>query len=73
MKNVQIPDEVYERAAELANRDHVSVDRLVAALVNEHVRDWVRLQERAARSSVEKLRRVLFKVGDRPVEAAESP
>lgn len=71
MKSILIPDEVYERAAELAERDHVSVERLVAALVKQHVGDWSRVQERAARGSVEKLKRVLVKVSDAPAEAAD--
>jgi hypothetical protein len=32
MKSIQLPDEAYERAVALAETDHVSVDRLVAAL-----------------------------------------
>ena len=30
MKSIQLPDDVYQRAAEMAEVDHVSVDRLVA-------------------------------------------
>ena len=71
MKSILLPDEVYERAAELAAIDHISVDRLVAALVSERVGEWSRLQERAARGSVEKLKRVLAKVSDVPAEAAD--
>ena len=71
MKSILIPDEVYERAAELAEQDQVSVDRLVAAVVNRHVGDWSKIRERAARGSVEKLKRVLAKVKDLPVEAAD--
>lgn len=73
MKSILLPDDVYERAAELAAQDHVSVDRLVAALVKQHVGDWSRVQERATRGSVEKLKRVLVKVKDLPVEAADQP
>ncbi|MGA2143939.1 MAG: toxin-antitoxin system HicB family antitoxin [Bryobacteraceae bacterium] len=71
MKNIQLPDEVYQRAAELAEIDHVSVDRLVAALVNERVGDWSKVQARAARGSVERLKRVLSKVSDAPPEAMD--
>lgn len=71
MKSILIPDEVYERAAELAEQDQVSVDKLVAAVVNRHVVDWSKMRERAARGSVEKLKRVLAKVKDLPVEAAD--
>jgi hypothetical protein len=71
MKNIQLPDDVYKRAAELAESDHVSVDRLVAALVNEGVGDWSRVQARAARGSIEKLKRVLSKVSDAPPESGD--
>ncbi|MGA2651985.1 MAG: hypothetical protein ABSF28_15745 [Terracidiphilus sp.] len=71
MKSIQLPDDVYQRAAELAEADHVSVDRLVAAIVNERVRDWAKLRARAERSSVEKLRNVLAKVSDAPPEAVD--
>jgi hypothetical protein len=71
MKNIQLPDDVYRRAADLAEVDHVSVDRLVAAIVNERARDWSNLQARAARGSLDKLRRVLAKVSDAPPEAMD--
>jgi hypothetical protein len=71
MKSVQLPDDVYRRAAELAEADHVSVDRLVAAIVNERASDWAKLQARAARGSLEKLNAVLAKVSDAPPEAAD--
>jgi hypothetical protein len=71
MKTVQIPDEIYQRAAELAESDHVSVDELVAALVNEGVVEWSKVQARAARGSVEKLKRVLSKVRDAEPEAID--
>jgi hypothetical protein len=71
MKSILLPDEVYERAAELAAIDHVSVDRLVEALVSERVGEWSKLRERAARGSLDKLKRVLAKVSDSPAEAAD--
>jgi hypothetical protein len=64
MKNVQLPDEVYRMAAEMAELDHVSVDRLVASLVNEWASEWSRVQARAGRGSLQKLQRVLAKVSD---------
>jgi predicted DNA-binding ribbon-helix-helix protein len=68
MKSIQLPDDVYERAAELAEADHVSVDRLVASIVNERASDWSKLQARAARGSLDKFQRVLSKVSDAPPE-----
>ena len=71
MKSIQLPDDVYQRAAEMAEVDHVLVDRLVAALVNECVGDWARVQERAERGSREKLKRVLSKVRDVPADGRD--
>jgi hypothetical protein len=71
MKSILLPDDVYEQAAALAERDHVSVDRLVAALVSEHVGEWSRLQDRAARGSLDKLKRVLAKVSDAHAEVVD--
>jgi len=68
MKNIRLPDDVYQQASELAELDHVSVDKLVAALVSESVGDWSRVQARAARGSVEKLKHVLSKVSDAPAD-----
>lgn len=71
MKSIQLPDDVYRRAADLAEVDHVSVDRLVAAIVNERASDWSKMQARAAQGSLEKLHRVLAKVSDAPPEAMD--
>ena len=66
MKSIQLPDDVYQRAADMAEVDHVSVDRLVAALVNEGVGEWERVQARSERGSKEKMKRVLSKVASVP-------
>jgi predicted DNA-binding ribbon-helix-helix protein len=71
VKSTQLPDDVCQRAAELAEADHVSVDRLVAAIVNERASDWAELRARAARGPLEKLRNVLAKVSDGPPEAID--
>jgi predicted CopG family antitoxin len=71
MKSIQIPDDVYKKAAELAEVDHVSVDRLIAAIVNERTSDWSKLKARAERGSLEKLRVVLSKVGDTQPESVD--
>jgi hypothetical protein len=71
MKTIQLPDDVYQRASKLAEQDHVSVDKLVAALVSEGVGEWSRVQDRAARVSIAKLKRVLAKVSDAAPEAID--
>jgi predicted transcriptional regulator len=62
MKSIQLPDEVYDRVAKLAEADQVSVDRVVAALVMERLSDWSRLEARASRGSLEKLGKILSKI-----------
>ena len=71
MKSVQLPDDVYRRAVELAEVAHVSDDKLVAAIVNERASDWSKLQARAARGSLDKLKNVLSKAGDAPADAMD--
>ena len=62
--------------AEMAQVDHVSVDRLVAALVNEGVSGIARgsvpsMQPKAERGSRENLKRVLSKVRDVPADVRD--
>jgi len=71
MKKVQLPDDIYDRAAELAAADNVSVDRFVAAIVKERAGDWARVRARARRGSIAKLKRVLSKVRNAPPAAAD--
>jgi hypothetical protein len=71
MKSIQLPDDVYQQASELAASDHVSVDKLVAALVSDRVSDWYRVKDRAGRGSIEKLQRVLSKVSNTPADQAD--
>jgi len=69
MRSIQLPDDLYRMASEMADADHVSVDRLVASIVNEWASEWSKLQDRAAQGSLEKLKNVLAKVSDAPPEA----
>jgi hypothetical protein len=55
----------------LAERDEVSVDRLVAALVHERIADVERIQARGARGSLDALKEILSKVPDVPADAAD--
>ncbi len=71
MKTIQLPDDVYQQASKLAEQDHVPVDKLVAVLVSEGVGEWSRVQDRAARGSIAKLKHVLEKVSDAAPEAMD--
>jgi len=69
MKTIELPDDVYRQAEQLAELNHVSVEKLVAGLVGDGADDWFRLQARAGRGSLESLHHVLSKVSDAPAEA----
>jgi hypothetical protein len=62
--NVQVPEELYQKAVEIANEQHVSVDDLFASAFIEQLSAWERLQQRAARGSREKFLAVIDKVPD---------
>jgi hypothetical protein len=66
MKTVLIPDDIYLRLSELAERDQVSVDKLVTALVYESLSDAERIQELAKRGSLERFREILSRAPDAP-------
>ena len=71
MKSVHIPDDVYRQASVLAERDQVSVDKLVAALLVAHAAEWKRLQARAEHGSLSQFHAVLDKVRDAQPEALD--
>lgn len=63
-KNVSLPDEVYEKAAELAQADKVSVDEFVSAAVAEQLAARNYLRARAARASRERFQAALEQIPD---------
>jgi hypothetical protein len=62
--SVSVPDELYEKAVEIANAQRVSVDEVFASAFAEQLSAWERLQQRAARGTREKFLAVLDKVPD---------
>ena len=60
--SVNVPDELYRRAAEVAASENISVDELFASAFEQRVLEFERLKERAARGSYEKFLRVMAKV-----------
>lgn len=66
--HVNVPEELYRRAAEVAAAENTSVDELFASAFEERLLEFERLKERAARGSYEKFLRVMSKV-----PAAEPP
>ena len=67
--SVNIPEELYRRASEVAAAENVSVDALFASAFEERILEFERLKEKASRGSYEKFMRVMSKVP--AVEPAE--
>ena len=62
--SVSVPEELYRKAVQIAEAQHLSVDEVFASAFLEHVTAWERLQQRAARGSRDKFLAVLDKVPD---------
>jgi hypothetical protein len=61
---VNVPEELYQKAVEIAELQHLSVDEVFASAFADQIAAWQRLQQRAARGSREKSLAVLDKVPD---------
>lgn len=62
---INVPDEIYRRAAEVAAVEKVSIEELFASAFEERVLEFERLKEKAAKGSFEKFLRVMSKVPPR--------
>ena len=62
--SVNIPEELYRQAREIAESQHLSVDDVVSSAFAEQLLAWERLKQRAARGSRESFLAVLGKVPD---------
>lgn len=60
--SVNVPEELYRQASEIAAAENVSVDDLFASAFEERLLELNRLKEKAARGSYEKFLRVMSKV-----------
>lgn len=59
---VSVPDEVYRQIADLAARQQVSVERIVAAALAEQLSGWARVERMAERGSRDRFLAALDKV-----------
>jgi hypothetical protein len=67
--SVNVPEELYRRAAEVAAAENVSVDDLFASAFEERILEFERLRAKASRGSYENFLRVMSKA--RAVEPPE--
>jgi hypothetical protein len=66
---INVSEELYRRAAEVAALENVPVEELFALAIEERILEFERLKEKAAKGSYEKFRAVMAKVP--AVEPAE--
>jgi hypothetical protein len=62
--NVTLPDSLYKRAVEVAEREQLSVERVVYSALAEQLNALERLEKRAARSDEGRFRAALAKIPD---------
>ena len=62
--SVSVPDELYQKAVEIAKAQRVSVDEVFASAFAEQLSAWERLQQRAACGTREKFLAALDKAPD---------
>ena len=60
--SVRVPEELYQKAVEIAQAQRVSVDEVFASAFAEQLSAWERLHQRAARGSREKFLAALDEV-----------
>ena len=60
--SVNIPEELYRQASEIAAIENISVDEIFASAFEERLLEFERLKDKAARGSYEKFLRVMAKV-----------
>jgi hypothetical protein len=60
--SVNIPEELYRRASEIAAAEKISVDDLFAAAFEERLLELERLKEKASHGSYDKFMRVMSKI-----------
>jgi hypothetical protein len=60
--SVNMPEELYRRATEVAESENISVDELFASAFEERLLEFERLKEKASHGSYAKFLRVMSKV-----------
>jgi len=66
---IDVSDELYQRAAEVAAAENIPISELFAQSFEKRLLEFERLKEKAARGSYEKFQRVMSKVpGAEPAE-----
>ncbi len=71
--NISVPDDLYQKAAEIARAQNITVEELFASVFEGQLAEWERLQIRAARGRRDKFLAVLDSAPDvDPIESDRS-
>jgi hypothetical protein len=60
--SVTVPDSLFQKAAELAARQNISVERLISSALAEQIAGWERLEQMAARGNREQFLEAMARV-----------
>ena len=59
---INVSDDLYQRAADIAVAENISIEELFASAFEERLLEFERLKDRAARGSHEKFQQVMAKI-----------
>jgi hypothetical protein len=59
---INVSDELYQRAADIAVAENISIEELFASAFEERLLEFERLKARATRGSYEKFQQVMAKI-----------
>lgn len=69
--SIDVPEQLYARAAQIAESQRISVSELLTAACAEHVDTWDRMKRRAQRGDRAKFLEVLSRVPDQPADESD--
>jgi hypothetical protein len=72
-KSIAVPEDLYDRAAELAARDHVSVEEFASAVLATHLASREYIEARAKLFKREEFERALNEVPDVAPDEQDRP
>ena len=70
-RTIALPDEILQKAAELAAQEHVSIEEFVSAALSEQLAGVEYLKQRAARATRERFRAAMDQVPDVPPDDSD--
>jgi hypothetical protein len=68
-KSIAVPQDLYDKAAELASQEHVSVDDFISDALADQIAARQYLNQRRARSTEDRFRQALKQIPDTEPEA----